>query len=91
MARIYLKSGNLDTRRLVRLYVFPERQYMDLPVRQRIVFILASQPQKALIAYERALQWEDLFDLAEREKLPKQEVQDIATRIAGELAILSCF
>ena len=48
-----------------------------------IVFIDAQLPRKALVAFERALLWRDLFDLALREKLDEDEIQDMAYRIAG--------
>lgn len=48
-----------------------------------IVFINAQLHQKAMIALERALLWRDLFDLAMRENLEENELQDMAYRVAG--------
>ena len=47
------------------------------------VFIEASQPQKAMVAYESALLWQDLFDLALREKVQEEQLVDMAYRVAG--------
>ena len=40
--------------------------------------------RKALVAYERALQWRELFDLATREGAAEGELRDMAYRLAGE-------
>lgn len=47
------------------------------------VFIEAMQPAKAMIAYEKALQWRELMDLAERENTPQEDIEALAYRIAG--------
>lgn len=48
-----------------------------------VVFIHAQLPQKAMVALERSLLWRDLFDLAIRENLEENELQDMAYRVAG--------
>lgn len=39
--------------------------------------------KKALVAYERALQWRELFDLAMREGLTEEELKEMGYRVAG--------
>ena len=36
-----------------------------------------------MIAYEKALDWRELFDLAVRESTPQDELTDMGLRIAG--------
>lgn len=36
-----------------------------------------------MIAYEKALQWRELMDLAERENTPQEDIEAMAYRIAG--------
>lgn len=47
------------------------------------VFIEASQLTKAMIAYEKALQWRELMRLAEHENMPHEDIAAMAYRIAG--------
>jgi len=49
------------------------------------VFIQAGRPAKAMIAYEKALDWRELFDLAVRESLPEDELVEMGLRVAGEM------
>ena len=49
------------------------------------VFIEAGKPPKALVAYEKALKWPELFDLAAREKIPEEDIVSMAYRVAGKL------
>lgn len=37
-----------------------------------------------MIAYEKALDWRELFDLAVREGTPQDELTEMGLRIAGE-------
>lgn len=39
-----------------------------------------------MLAYEKALQWQDLFDLAMRTGIPEDDLSDMAYRVAAELA-----
>jgi elongator complex protein 1 len=49
------------------------------------VFVEASDTRRAMISYERALQWQELFELCVKEQLDGDEIADIAYRIAGTL------
>jgi elongator complex protein 1 len=50
------------------------------------VFVQAERPAKAMIAYEKALDWRELFDLAVRESTPQDELAEMGVRIAGEMS-----
>ncbi|KAF8132053.1 pol II transcription elongation factor [Boletus edulis] len=50
-----------------------------------LAFIEAGDSRKAMIAHERALEWQELFDISTREKVPEEEVKEIAYRITDEL------
>ena len=47
------------------------------------VFDQAGKPAKAMIAYEKALNWRELFDLAVRESTPEDELAEMGLRVAG--------
>ncbi|KAG1767483.1 pol II transcription elongation factor [Suillus placidus] len=49
------------------------------------VFVEASDARRAMISYERALQWQELFELCLKEQLDGDEIMEIAYRIADEL------
>jgi elongator complex protein 1 len=49
------------------------------------VFVEASDARRAMISYERALQWQELFELCLKEQLDGDEITEIAYRIADEL------
>ncbi|KAG1835906.1 pol II transcription elongation factor [Suillus subalutaceus] len=49
------------------------------------VFVEASDARRAMISYERALQWQELFELCLKEQLDGDAITDIAYRIADEL------
>ena len=53
------------------------------------VFVQAENPAKAMIAYERALDWRELFDLAVRESTPQDKLVEIGLRVAGEISVCS--
>ena len=42
-----------------------------------------------MIAYERALDWRELFDLAVRESTSQGELAEIGLRVAGEVTAYS--
>ncbi len=44
------------------------------------VFRQANKPERALIAHEKALDWQELFELVSQQELP---TSDIAYRVAG--------
>ena len=48
-----------------------------------IAFIQSSRFKKAMVAYEKALDWQDLFDLVAREGITGDKLLDIAHRVAG--------
>ncbi|KAA1476949.1 Elongator complex protein 1 [Dentipellis sp. KUC8613] len=50
-----------------------------------IVFVEAQKPFKALIAYEKGLQWRELFDLAVRENTSQDDLADMGYRVAEDL------
>lgn len=45
----------------------------------------ALDARRAMISYERALQWQELFELCLKEQLDGDEITEIAYRIAGTL------
>jgi len=53
------------------------------------VFVQAEKPAKAMIAYERALDWRELFDLAVQEGTPEDELAEMGLRVAGEKGVYS--
>lgn len=46
-------------------------------------FIEAGKPHKAMVAYEKNMQWRELFDLAFLNDMPEEEVKDMAYRVSG--------
>ena len=52
-----------------------------------VVFVQAGKPAKAMIAYEKALEWRELFDLAVREGTPQGEIAEMGLRVAGEIPL----
>lgn len=47
------------------------------------VFRQGHKLKKAMVAYERALDWQELFDLAVQEKTSEEELIERAHRVAG--------
>ncbi|KIK18014.1 hypothetical protein PISMIDRAFT_30603 [Pisolithus microcarpus 441] len=62
-------------------WLFDRRDYKQAA----LVFVEASDLRKAMVAHERALEWQELFQLSTKEVVPEEEVKEIAYRIAGEL------
>ncbi|KAH7910038.1 pol II transcription elongation factor [Hygrophoropsis aurantiaca] len=50
-----------------------------------LIFIEASDVRKAIVAHERALEWQELFELSAKENMPDEEIKETAYRIAEEL------
>jgi elongator complex protein 1 len=50
------------------------------------VFVEAARPSKAMVAYEKALQWQELFNLALCEKIFEEDLCTMAYRVAGNLS-----
>lgn len=48
-----------------------------------LVSLLADQPEKAMIAYERAHAWRELFGLALKQGILESELVDMAERVSG--------
>ncbi|OJA14136.1 hypothetical protein AZE42_06727 [Rhizopogon vesiculosus] len=49
------------------------------------VFVEASDARRAMVSHERALEWQELFELCLKEQLSDEEVIETAYRIADEL------
>ncbi|OBZ69676.1 Elongator complex protein 1 [Grifola frondosa] len=46
----------------------------------------AKKSSKAMVAHEKALEWQELFELALEEATPEQELKDMAYRVAEDLS-----
>ncbi|KAF8554834.1 pol II transcription elongation factor [Imleria badia] len=62
-------------------WLFDRRDYKQAA----LAFTEAGDLRKAMVAHERALEWQELFDISTREKVPGEEVKEIAYRISDEL------
>ncbi|KAF9222466.1 pol II transcription elongation factor [Gyrodon lividus] len=62
-------------------WLFDRRDYKQAA----LVFVEASDFRKAMVAHERALEWQELFELAMKTKIPEEEIKEIAYRITEEL------
>ncbi|KAI6112013.1 pol II transcription elongation factor [Pisolithus croceorrhizus] len=62
-------------------WLFDRREYRQAA----LAFVEASDLRRAMVAHERALEWQELFQLSAKEVVPEDEVKEIAYRIAGEL------
>jgi len=47
------------------------------------VFVEASDARRAMVSYERSLEWQELFELCLKEQLTDEEITESAYRIAG--------
>lgn len=65
--------------RITRIYRASVLTFLHPPV-----FVQAEKPVKATIAYEKALDWRELFDLAVRENTPEDKLIGMGLRVAGE-------
>lgn len=54
-----------------------------------VAFVEANSPQKAMVAYEKALEWQDLFELAVRNSglISEEDFQAMAYRVSGMLPV----
>ncbi|KIJ49936.1 hypothetical protein M422DRAFT_74490 [Sphaerobolus stellatus SS14] len=50
-----------------------------------LAYIQAGRTRKAMVAYEKALQWQELFDLVLGESISGDELEEIARRVADDL------
>lgn len=60
------------------MVVSPETQDLS-------VFRQAYKPQKSMVAHEKALDWQELFELALQENMPPDDLVRTAHRVAGSL------
>ncbi|TCD69585.1 hypothetical protein EIP91_007007 [Steccherinum ochraceum] len=63
-------------------WLFERRDFRDAA----FVFRQANKPTKAMIAYEKALDWQEVFEIAVQEQLAAEELSDIGYRIAEDLS-----
>lgn len=69
--RLLLVRSSIDGSAIMGAYLF------------NLAFIEAGKPKKAMVAYEKNLQWRELFDLAFLGQTPAEEVSDMAYRVSG--------
>ncbi|TFK50763.1 pol II transcription elongation factor [Heliocybe sulcata] len=62
-------------------WLFERREFRQAA----LAFLEADKKQKALVAYEKALEWQELFDLAVSSELPDNEIMDMGWRISEGL------
>lgn len=48
------------------------------------VFRQAEKYAKAMVAHEKALEWQELFDIALQQQVPEEDLQATAYRVAGQ-------
>jgi hypothetical protein len=65
--------------RLLRLELGSDRAF--------VVFIEAESPLKAMLAYEKALEWRELFEIASRENVSADEITATGYRVAGRISV----
>lgn len=81
MATGCLSDGNSDKQQQASQWVcFPPVLLMFL-----LVFTQAQSLSKAMLAHERALEWQELFDLAVRTSMAEGNIVTTGYRIAGLL------
>lgn len=52
-------------------------------LKKRLVFREAGKTMKAMIAHEKSLDWQELFELALQQHLSQDELSSMAYRVAG--------
>lgn len=74
--------GSMIRPRLVRRYTFfPSEYHCHLSL---AVYVEGGKNPKAIVAYERALMWRELFTLAAQDNMEEDAIKQIAYRVAGE-------
>ncbi|KAI0090814.1 pol II transcription elongation factor [Irpex rosettiformis] len=63
-------------------WLFERREFRDAA----FVFRQAEKYEKAMLAYEKALEWQDLFDVALQQQISKEDLQAAAYRVAEDLS-----
>lgn len=56
---------------------------VDRPDHIYSVFRQAKESAKAMLAYEKSLDWQEVFEIAVQESLSEDELKDIGYRVAG--------
>jgi hypothetical protein len=77
---ICLRDGSLNRLRWVRIILIA---VIPNFIPALIAFVQSSRTKKAMIAYEKALEWQNLFDLVLREGIKGDELLAVARRVAG--------
>lgn len=83
---IYKQDAPEHLRSIYEIYaghLFSQEEYY----RSALAFMLASSPDRAMAAYERAKAWRELFTLAISEKIEEDEMEDLCSRVAERLAL----
>ncbi|KAI1786336.1 IkappaB kinase complex IKAP component [Ganoderma leucocontextum] len=62
-------------------WLFDRREFREAA----FVFRQANKPEKAMVSYEKALDWQELFELAVQQELPPEDLKGIAYRVAEDL------
>ncbi|KAF8522598.1 IkappaB kinase complex IKAP component [Hysterangium stoloniferum] len=62
-------------------YLFERREFKPAA----LAFVQSLRIKKAMVAYEKALEWQELFDLVLREGITGDELSTIARRVADDL------
>ncbi|KZT05444.1 IkappaB kinase complex IKAP component [Laetiporus sulphureus 93-53] len=63
-------------------WLFERREFKEAA----FVFRQSGRNEKAMIAYEKSLDWQDLFELALQEKISKEGISELAYRVAEDLS-----
>jgi len=63
-------------------WLFERREFRDAA----FVFRQASKPAKAMLAYEKALDWQEVFEIAVQENLSEEDLSETGYRIAEDLS-----
>ena len=65
-------------------YFLPVASTHDLS----LVFRKAKKFEKTMLAYEKGLDWQELFDVAVQQQTSEADLSTIAYRVAGEIYVL---
>ena len=84
MATICMKGENIERRREVR-HALADNMARVI-ISYFLVFVEASKLNKAMVAHEKALQWQELFDLAVQEHTSQEDLVAMGYRVAGMLS-----
>lgn len=77
----FMKGENSDKRLQVTLHsIFCHTKAL---LNVYIVFIEAQRMEKAMYSHEKALEWQELFDLAVLNEMPEENIVAMGYRVAG--------